>query len=243
VSTELPTSARLALWYSAWVAGDASLDTARDAIVGEAAAHDVLGLPGQDDSMPLILAMGLLRAQGATHGALALPVAGDPLGLSGPSAFNAEVIDAREGVLMTGAGLGLVPHEVGAGVQWVCHRAVTCSPASDPSEADSALRRALLDTSARLAELDVARWRPEIADELLSLRSHIELPLPAGMAPRAVRLATLAARCRAIVELALVDDGGAVTSSEADARREALLPLDRAARRGLVAACSCPWAG
>ena len=63
------------------------------------------------------------------------------------------------------------------------------------------------------------------------------------MAPRAVRLVELSTRCRVIVELALEDEGGAVTAVEADARRTALVPLDHAARRGLVAACSFPWDG
>ncbi|NUR05483.1 MAG: hypothetical protein HOQ45_00570, partial [Nocardioidaceae bacterium] len=48
----------------------------------------------------------------------------------------------------------------------------------------------------------------------------------------------LATRCRTIVDLALEDDGGAVTAAEADARRDALAPLDAAARRALVATCS-----
>jgi hypothetical protein len=43
------------------------------------------------------------------------------------------------------------------------------------------------------------------------------------------------------VELALEDDGGSITAAEADARTEALRPLDRAARRGLVAACTYPF--
>lgn len=243
VSTELPLSARFALWYSAWVAGAASLDASRDAIVGDAAAHDVLGLPDRDEPVPLILALGLLRTEGAQHAALALPAPGDPLGLAGPAGFNGEVVDAGEGVLLTGTDLGLVPHQAGAGVQWRCLPAVTGAAAPDPSEADSALRRALLDASDRLAELDVARWRPEVADELMALRGHADLPLPEGMTPRAVRLVTLSTRCRTIVDLALSDDGAAVTAGEADARRHALLPLDHAARRGLVAACSFPWDG
>jgi hypothetical protein len=41
-----------------------------------------------------------------------------------------------------------------------------------------------------------------------------------------------------IVELALEDDGGALTAHEIAQRREALVPLDRAGRRALVAACS-----
>ena len=49
VSTSPPAArARFALWFSAWVGGSASLDDTRDAIVGDDAAHDVVGLPGCD---------------------------------------------------------------------------------------------------------------------------------------------------------------------------------------------------
>jgi hypothetical protein len=41
-----------------------------------------------------------------------------------------------------------------------------------------------------------------------------------------------------IVEVALEDDGGAVTAYEIASRRDALRPLERAGRRALVAACS-----
>lgn len=237
----LPASARFALWFSAWTAGAVSLDEARDAIVGDDAAHDVLGLPDQPEAVPLILALGLLRAEGGREAGLALPVPGDPLGLAGPADFNAEAVDVGQGVVVVGAGLGLVPHRTGSGVQWQCHQAVTDRQVPDPSEADTLLRGTLLDTAQRLADLDVARWRPEVADELMALRRHVDLVFPHGMAPRAVRLAGLAARCRTIVELALEDDGGSVTAFEADTRKEALRPLDHAARRGLVAACAFPW--
>jgi hypothetical protein len=40
------------------------------------------------------------------------------------------------------------------------------------------------------------------------------------------------------VELALVDDGGAISVAEATERRSALVELERASRRALVAACS-----
>jgi hypothetical protein len=53
-----------------------------------------------------------------------------------------------------------------------------------------------------------------------------------------VDLAARALQARAIVDLALEDDGGAVSAAEAQARRAALQPLGAAARRGLVAACS-----
>jgi hypothetical protein len=241
----LPLSARFALWFSAWTAGRASLDDCRDAIVGDDAAHDVvLTIDDDPQVQPLIMALGMLRGRGATGAGIALPVPGDPLGLAGPGLFNAEVVEAGEGVVLDGADLGLVPQRVGAGVIWTCYPAVSRRQLPDPSEADTTLRGTLLRSTDQLAELDVARWRPEVADELIALRrpmGSLDRSFPDAMAPRAVRLAALAVRCRTIVELALVDEGGSITAAEADARRRALTPLDHAARRGLVAACAFPW--
>ena len=240
-STPLPLSARFALWFSAWTAGSVSLDDARDAIVADDAAHDVVGLPGTVESRPLIVALGLLRGAGAVRAGVSLPVPGDPLGLAGPGPFNAEVLDVGEGVVLDGAELGLVPRRAGQGVVWACHPAESRRQLPDPSEADTMLRQALLRTTDTLADLDVARWRPEVADELTALRRAADFAFPDAMSPRAVRLASLATRCRTIVELALEDDGGGITAAEVEARRQALAPLDHAARRGLVAACAYPW--
>ena len=240
-TTALPRSADLAVWFTSWAAGEVSLDDARDAIVAGDTAHDVLGLPGETEPVPLILALGRLRGEGARAAGLALPVPGDPLGLAGPPAFNADAVDAEEAVVLDGVDAGLVPHAVGAGVVWRFHPAVSRRQVPDLAEADTALRRALLDAANALAGLDVARWRPEVADELTAFRRPVDLLLPPGMGDRAVRLAGLAARCRTVVELALEDDGGSVTAAEADARTETLRPLDRAARRGLVAACAYPF--
>lgn len=240
-SPDAPLSLDLALWFSAWAAGAVSLDEARDAVVGDDAAHDVVGLPGEAEPVPLILALGRLRAAGARAAGVALPVPGDPLGLAGPPAFNQEALDAEEGVVFEGHDAGLVPHRAGRGVVWRYHPAVSRRQVPDPSEADTGLRQALLTAANTLAELDVARWRPEVADELMALRRTSSVDVPAGMSARAVRLAALALRCRTIVDLALADDGGAVSASEAARRREALAPLDHAARRGLVAACAYPW--
>jgi hypothetical protein len=229
------------LWFGAWVADGVSLDDARDAIVGSDAAHDMSGLPGEPELVPLILAMGRLRSAGATGAGIALPVPGDPLGLAGPTEFNTEAIEAGQGVVLEGTDLGLVPRRTGAGVVWTCHPATSRRQVPDPSEADALLRQALLAATNTLADLDVARWRPEVADELVALRRTVDLVVPGGMSPRALKLASLAARCRTIVDLALQYDGAAVTVTEADERRAALTPLDHAARRGLVAACSFPW--
>jgi hypothetical protein len=241
VSTQLPLSAGFAVWFSAWVAGAVSLDDARDAIVGDDAAHHVAGLPGEEAAVPLILALGRLRSAGTTGAGIALPVPGDPLGLAGPNAFNVDALEAGEGVVLDGADIGLVPHRAGAGVVWACHPVISRRQVPDPSEADTSLRRAVLEAANTLADLEVARWRPEVADALMSLRGTADFAFPQGMAPRAVKLVSLSTRCRTIVDLALEDDGGAISAHEADRRRAALAPLDHAARRGLVAACSFPW--
>ena len=237
----LPDSVRLALWFSAWCEGRASLDQTRDEIVGGDAAHDVVGLPGDGDTVPLILALGMLRAERATGAGLALPEPGDPLGLGGPAGFNADALEAGEAVVLRGVDLGLVPVRAGAGVVWRCLPAHERRQVPDLAEADTALRAALPEVADTLAALDVARWRPEVADELMALRRPQDLDVPDGMLPRAQRMVALATRCHTIVQLALVDEGGAITAAEADRRREALLPLDRAARRALVAACSHPF--
>jgi hypothetical protein len=234
--SSLPDSARFAVWFTAWAAEGASLDEARDAIVGGDAAHDVRGLG--PDLEPLILALGRLRSRGATGAGVALPAPGDPLGLAGPAEFNTLALEVEEAVVLTGVGLGLVPSRVGAGVVWDAVPAATTRQIPDPAEADTLLRQALVRAADDLAALDVARWRPEVADELKALRRPHDLVLPPGTSDRASRMLGLATRCRTIVELALHDDGGALSAHEADRRRQALAPLDHAARRALVAACS-----
>lgn len=226
------------MWFTAWATGQVSLDDARDAIVGSDAAHDVVGLPGECEPVPLILALGRLRSSGADAAGLALPVPGDPLGLAGPPAFNTDAVESGEAVVLHGLDAGLVPHVAGAGVVWAYQPACSRPQIPDLAEADTGLRQALLVAADALADLDVARWRPEVADELMALRRTSDLPFPPRWDARAVRLASLAVRCRTIVDIALDDEGGAVTVAEADARRAALAPLDHAARRGLVAACA-----
>jgi hypothetical protein len=233
---DLEESAVLALWVTAWLRGEVSLDDTRDAVVGPDAAHDVLDTEA-GASTPFVLALGAWRGAGATGLALALPVAGDPLGLAGPPAFNAEAMEAQQAVLLQGTGIGLVPVRAGAGVVWRTLPAASSPPSEGVAAAERDLRRELTSAADRLVDLDVARWRPEVADELMDLRKPLSLPVPPGLPGRSQALLALASRCRRIVALALEDDGGSVTAREADVRRAALLPLDAAARRAVVAAC------
>ena len=225
---------RLSWWGTAWLRGHVVSDQMVDGVVGEDAVHLVGGADGAE---PLVLALGRLRRLGATGFGLALPVAGDPLGLGGPTAFNAAALAAGEAVVTTDADVGLVPERVGASVTWAEHSAPR-RQVPDGGEADRALRSALLETAEELARLDVARWRPEVADELTDLRRPHPLEAPPGVPSRCLSLAGRGMQAMAIVELALVDDGSAITAAESTQRQSALLSLERASRRALVAACS-----
>ncbi len=236
--TGLPRSATLACWFNAWLGGRCSLDDARDAIVGADAAHDVLNI--DDEPVPLVLALGHLRKRGTRLATLSLPIPGDLVGLAGPPRFNALALGAGECVVLEGAGLGLVPDVVGRGVTWRADVATEVRTIPDLAEADRQLKEMLLESSARLADLDVARWRPEAAEGLQALREVRPAPLAPGQSPRAQRVAALGLRCQAIAELGLDDDGAAVSAFEAAERRDALLRLSRSARHALVAACSAP---
>ncbi len=232
-STLLP-SVRLAWWGTAWLRGHVVSDQMVDGVLGDDAVHLVCGVDGGE---PLVLGLGRLRTAGATGFGLALPVAGDPLGLGGPSAFNTAALAAGEAVVTTGADVGLVPARVGASVTWTEHPAQR-RQVPDVGEADRALRSALLETADELARLDVARWRPEVADELIDLRHPQPVKAPPGVPSRCLALAGRGIQAMTIVELALVDDGSALTAQEAEQRRGTLVPLERAGRRALVAACS-----
>jgi hypothetical protein len=197
----------------------------------------VAGLPGTDGTETLIGGLARLRAMGATAVGAAFPVEGDPVGLGGPPAFNADALETGEAVVVLGAGIGLVPHRTGAAVVWNAHPAQR-RQLPDVGEADRDLRAALLTAADALAALDVARWRPEAADQLMNLHHPPTLTAPAGVPVRCVDLAARGLQATSIADLALEDDGGAITADEAERRRAALLPLDRAGRRALVAACS-----
>jgi hypothetical protein len=231
----LPVSARLAWWGTAWLRGHVVADLVVDAVLAGDATHVVAGLPGVEGSVPLVRTLAELRATGASGVGIALPVAGDPVGLGGPAAFNAAALDAGEAAVC--GGIGLVPRQVGAAVEWTAYAAGR-RPLTDVGEADRALRLALQDAATALAELEVARWRPEAADALLNLHHRPAVAPPPGTPARCCELAARSLQASAIVELALEDDGGALSAAEAALRRESLLPLGTAARRGLVAACS-----
>jgi hypothetical protein len=232
----LPRSARLALWLNATLRGSVGPDDFAEAVRGDDPQHLVVDWP-PGATMPLDqLPASVLRANG-TGARVALPVAGDLLGLRGPAAFNTLAVDIGEAVHLDGTGIGLVPSVDARTVLWQAGPAEP-APALDGAEEGRQLRRALVTTTAELSRLDVASWQPEIPDLLMNVRHRPDLSLPPGTGPRAAEDLERAVLCLEIVALALRDEGGAASSYEIGERRRCLTDLDRAARRVAVAVCS-----
>ena len=239
--TPAPSALRLAWWGTAWLRGQVVTDLMIDAVIGEDATHTVvglheLGLSESDAAETLVGGLGRLRAEGASLLGVAYPAEGDAVGLGGPPTFNHAALEEGEAVL-SDAGIGLVPVRVGAVLTWQAY-ATQRRQLPDVGEADRGLRTALLESTQALVDLDVARWRPEVADRLMNLRHRTRLDAPPGIPERCVELAERGLQAAEIVELALEDEGAAISAYEMSARREALVPLDRAARRALTAAGS-----
>ena len=227
----LPLSGLVAWWTTAWLRGLAVTDLVLDAWARDGRLHQ--GADGE--RLPGLL--GRLRSAGATGCGLALPREGDPIGLGGPRELNDLALVQGEAVVAADGGLSLVPE---AGEEVVIWHVLPAAPRQlpDVGEADRTLRATLREAADALAALDVARWRPEAADLLQPSARQRRLAAPDGTPPRCVELAGRALSAAAVVEVALLDDGGAVSAAEVDLRRRALDPLERAARRALVAACS-----
>ncbi len=207
----------------------------------------------RDTSSGVADVLAALRHHGASELRVALPVPGDVLGLPGPPAFNAVAVQAAECVLAQspdpdGPAFGIVPQvqafgsvwEPGTLVAWVLHPTQwhRASVVAALAEADRELRGALVEATHTLASLDLARWRQDAAEQIEAVRRGVlhRSALPPSAPARAVAVLASAARVRAIVELATLDDGAAVTGWEADRRAEALRRLDAVARRAMVAA-------
>jgi hypothetical protein len=183
-------------------------------------------------------ALGRLRADGASGLRLVLPRPGDIGGLPGPAAFNQQALARGEAVLTVGGPpRGLLGSGRGA---WTVYD--VASDARTPMslrDAEWGLNQQMREATAVLLQLDVARWEPVAANVLQHQASNPPPPaLPLSAPSHASHMLEAALRMLTIVELARQSDGAAVTSVEADARRQVLRDLDTAARRGLEAACS-----
>jgi hypothetical protein len=105
------------------------------------------------------------------------------------------------------------------------------------ADAERELRTSLVTATEALDSLDVARWRDDAADAIERVRSSSTSSWPVPQLDgRRARVLQLATRLRAIVGLAVADDGGAVNLWQADQRSTALREVERTARHALSAA-------
>ena len=252
-----PRSALLACWTTAWLAGEASLPDLVERVSAHDEGHTVAGL--WVDDLELEQAVARLRVEGVRRTRLVLPAPGDPLGLPGPGPFTQAALVAGEGVLAVredGSGYGLVPAITSHGsdldgtvttVLWSCYVVEVSGPDQGPflHEAEHDLRLGVVEAARALADLDIARWNPEIGDALHDLRRSArhgigEDELPGSWPPRAREVLVKARQLAGVISLAQQDVvGGAVGAHEAEARDRVLRDLARVVRRARVAAYNC----
>ena len=233
----LPASARVACWINAWLAARQSTDAVISGLVGDDGIVEFIDLDGLTRWSPALF-LGELRRRGVRRASSALPVPGDPLGLGGPPDFNVDVLAASEGVVLHGPEMGLVPNTADGIMRWEMAAARPPSYLPAVADADRELRTTMAAAADQLARLDVAVWRPEVADALMDIRRSAQVDLAPFASPQSARLAEDALRAGTIVALAGADDGGAVSAREASERSAALRPLDRAVRAAVVASTS-----
>ena len=250
---DIPRSARLATWGTAWLQGRASVAEVVRAVTGDDEPHMVESgdvLPAAADLSGLLAG---LKHAGVRALRVALPVPGDPVGLPGPPGFNATALEAGECVLTAGRpAWGVVPDVAEFGSPWepgwqvtwqlsaVAERRVP--PATGLAEAERALKEGLLAATDALDRLDVAALGPDAAERLQRMRSA-DLPagaLPAGTPRRSLQVLATAGRLRAVLSLAAEDDGAAVNAWQAGERARTLRELDGICRHAVVAAVNDP---
>jgi hypothetical protein len=232
---------RFAVWATAWLSGRASYDDALDALHGDS-AHRVTGLPGATDAVPLGWALTALRGLGERRFRLVLPVPGDVRGLPPAPGLAALALDAGQAVV--GERLALVPEAIGPeAIAWTAFSMDGVPPAAPPVEGtlravSGALDLAVTGAARTLADLDLARWHPEVPALLAGLARTTRAPgLPPDHDPLALSVLGRAERLAAVLDLAMADaPGGAVTHTQASARDSALRPLADAIREAVTAA-------
>ncbi|HEY2831763.1 MAG TPA: hypothetical protein VGJ14_05010 [Sporichthyaceae bacterium] len=237
---------RLVAWGNAVLAGLISPDTAADQVAGADACHRVSGPDRAETTLPVVLAG--LRSAGVRGLLLVLPVPGDPSGLPGPAGFNNRALEAGQAVLTVGGNpQGLVPSvdpvdpdgPPGIVVRWHVEGVLTRAGYHLPSlaEAERELSETLREVTVALSELDLARWRPQLAEALSEIRSGTGAPgLAPGYPGRAHRVLASAQRLAAIADLVRADPAGAAAAGSTSTRDALLRPLATAARRATVAA-------
>lgn len=254
----VPKAAILAAWLNQWLAGLAGPDDVIDAAgAGDddpprivwMDAPDAADAPGDDADAEgalgddaLVRLFATLRTAMIDHVRLVLPTPGDVSGLPAGSPGSDLAIQEGQAIVAEQAGdaaLLLVPEETSygsaprIGVRTVWHLATLPGGRHAPlgavtvPEAGRALKECVLEVGRRLGDGDhrLAEWRQDNADALRGPDGASGLP---ALDPKSLQLAEMAGRMLHVVE----------STRSHDELAPALLTLDQAARRALVAAVS-----
>lgn len=196
------------------------------------AACAVFPVPGDVASVPMLAAAPAVESEEAVLLRLAQPWSPDPLTPAHSCwALVPEVTEfgsrLERGYLVDWTLVPIGPWE---------HQVL--GTAGSLASASAALRAGLLYATDALAQLDVASWREEHAHLIELLRDPVDLAafIPPDLPVRQVTVLSQAARLRAIVDLARLDEGGSVNVWQADQRLGALREIDSVARQAMTAA-------
>lgn len=163
-----------------------------------------------------------------------LPVPGDGLPGGVPAGDRGQAVLLESAADPAGTAVVLVP---GDGEVWRADVLEAVVPPLDAAQLRREVHLATEEAIAALTGLDLARERPELADELTDLVTAVVDPrLLPPMPSRRRDLLERSLRLAGLCERALEDDGAAASAAQAARRADVLRPLLAVARRGVCAA-------
>ncbi len=241
----IPRSIVLAAWANSWIDGSCSGDDITHAL--EQFGPQRFLAPGSEGTAPTGLLVGLsdlgLRpGNGKARLRVVLPTPGDPSGLPGPPAVNREAIAAGQAIVADDEGVTFLPLFSELVTTWTAFAtpaAAAPTMAIRPEQAAAAVKRALLDATAQLADLDLAAGRDDVAELLMELNIRMKrVKLPASLPGAAQHTIHSAAQILGIAEIALAAAKPALTTNLERQRHSVLTELATTARHCLAAAVS-----
>ena len=163
-----------------------------------------------------------------------LPVPGDGLPGGVTAGDRGQAVLLERAADPVGTVVVLVP---GDGEAWRADVLEAVVPPLDATQLRREVHLATEEAIAALTGLDLARERPELADELTDLVTAVVDPrLLPPMPSRRRDLLERSLRLAGLCERALEDDGAAASAAQAARRAAVLRPLLAVARRGVCAA-------
>jgi hypothetical protein len=184
---------------------------------------------------------------------LALPVPGDVRGLPGTGPWTAPALDAGEAVVTSESVLVPIVQAHGNEIEgyatytyWHLHERTgpptPVTATAGLAEADRHLRGAMNDAVDLLADIEVARWSPELAEAVADIRTQrrggddFASALPRSYGPQARELLARARVVDRIINAAMSPETELLDAAGAMQRAQALRGLQTSVREAVCAA-------